>query len=197
MKRIAITQRVDIIKSYGERRDCLSQEWISLLLACDFMPIIIPNNLKAAKKLLASISVDGILLTGGNDLVEYGGDAPERDETERFLLELAISDGLPLLGVCRGMQVLLNYFGGSLCKVENHIAVEHEITAGNGELQTVNSFHAFGTFECPMPLSPIFRTKDGVIEAVSYKRLYGIMWHIERYAPFRAQDIEFLKGHFK
>ena len=47
-----------------------------------------------------------MVLTGGNDLAALGGDAPERDATENALLDAAESRRLPVIGVCRGMQVI-------------------------------------------------------------------------------------------
>jgi putative glutamine amidotransferase len=45
-------------------------------------------------------NVGGIVLTGGNDLTAYGGDAPDRDATETALLDFAERRNLPVLGVC-------------------------------------------------------------------------------------------------
>ena len=109
MKKVVVTQRVDVTSTYGERRDCLDQRWIELLLSVGLFPVLVPNNLDYVKKLIATEQIDGVLLTGGNSLLNYGGDAPERDEVEKNLLELAILKNIPLLGVCRGMQIIQNY----------------------------------------------------------------------------------------
>ena len=113
-KLIAVTQRVEYIEAIGECRDALSQEWAVLAEACGFIPLLLPNHLPTVRELLAALPVGGVLLTGGNDLCAYGGDAPERDEVEQFLLQWSIEKKLPLLGVCRGMQVVLNHFGSSI-----------------------------------------------------------------------------------
>ncbi len=81
MKLIAVSQRVDISAS-GERRDALDQRWFSFLSKCKLLPILIPNCLESAKSIVKLLQLGGVLLTGGNDLSSYGGDAPERDETE-------------------------------------------------------------------------------------------------------------------
>ena len=98
---IALTQRVERIEAIGERRDALSQEWAALAEACGFLPLPLPNRLTAVRQLLAAVRVDGIILTGGNDLASYGGDAPERDEAERFLIQYAIDRRTPLLEIGR------------------------------------------------------------------------------------------------
>lgn len=104
MKAVAVTQRVAVEPQHGMRRDCLDQVWVTFLLGCGLTPIPIPNSVDAA--LAICENVNGIVLTGGNDLAAYGGDAPERDETETAILDLAERRDIPVLGVCRGMQMI-------------------------------------------------------------------------------------------
>lgn len=191
-KCIAVTQRVEYVKAIKERRDALSQEWAELAEICGFVPLILPNRLSMAKEMLQKIPPDGILLTGGNDI----GDAPERDETERFLIQRAAEARIPLLGVCRGMQMILTYFGTPLQKVEGHVRVEHPLSNGD----VVNSFHSWGTTECKEPLVPQTRSGDGILEAVRHQNcpwIHGIMWHPERYHPSRERDVQFIKEVFQ
>lgn len=195
MKYIAITQRVQVLSDIQERRDALSQEWASLADSCGFLPLLLPNQLPIVKKMLDEFSISGILFSGGNDLFAYGGDAPERDEVEHFLIEYSITHKIPLLGICRGMQILLDHFGIPLIPVKNHIRVEHGLN--NGDI--VNSYHNFGITCC----DPVFEVKyistDGIIEGVVHKQynwIQGIMWHPERYKIFRQHDIEMIKELF-
>ncbi len=195
-KCIAVTQRVEYIEDIGERRDALSQEWSTLAEACGFLPLPLPNRLSIVRQLLAAVKPDGLLLTGGNDLTAYGGDAPERDETERFLLQYSVVNHTPLLGVCRGMQMLLDFFDAPLQRVEGHIRVEHPLSNGD----CVNSFHSWGAMDCKPPLLPVLKCIDGVLEAAVHKDypwIHGIMWHPERYHPLRMQDIQFIKEVFR
>ena len=192
MKKIAITQRVQILPDIGERRDALSQEWAALANTCGFVPVLLPNALETVKTLLDALKPDGFLFSGGNDLSTYGGDAPERDEVEHFLVEYAIEKRLPLLGVCRGMQLILDHFGTPLHPVSGHVRVQH--TLDNGE--TVNSFHSYGATACLPPLTVTCRSEDGVVEGVVHQDapwVRGVMWHPERYAPMRAQDIAMIR----
>src|SRR5579884_3147277 len=115
MKTIAVSQRVSVVPDYGERRDCLDQAWTRFLAACGLIPVLIPNVTETALALCEAASVSGLLLTGGNDLHSLGGDAPERDEVENALLEWAEQRGLPVLGVCRGMQIIQRRYGSPLC----------------------------------------------------------------------------------
>lgn len=194
MKRIFITQRVEIIEGIKERRDALSQEWAGLALACGFLPVLVPNRPELAREMLKE-EPQGIILTGGNNLVCCGGDAPERDETERLCIEYALSHGSPLLGVCRGMQMLLHYFGTPMERVEGHVGVRHSLSTG----QTVNSFHGWGARMCQPPLVPLAYSGDGVVEAVvhgEFRNIQGIMWHPERYHPLREKEIKWLRSMF-
>ena len=121
MKIIAITQRVAVIPQYGERRDCLDQAWPRFLAACGLLPLAIPNAPDVALSLFKNADVAGLLLTGGNDLVSLGGEAPERDATENALMDAAEARGLPVLGVCRGMQVIQQRHAIPLVRVEGHV----------------------------------------------------------------------------
>lgn len=194
-KCIAVTQRVEYIEAIDERRDALSWEWAGLAGACGFLPLLLPNHLPTVRELLEARRPDGIILTGGNDLATYGGDAPERDVMEQFLIQYSIEYKIPLLGVCRGMQMILNQFGTRLRKVEGHVRVEHPLSNGD----QVNSFHSWGAVECQGPLIPRAWSADGVLEAVTHQNcswIHGIMWHPERYHPLREQDIQFIKEVF-
>ncbi len=105
MRTVLVTQRVEVLADRGERRDALDQHWISLLLAAGLQPVPVPNNRAWVCSHLAEHGMRPLLLTGGNSLEKYGGDAPERDEIERLLLDTALKAGVPVLGVCRGMQL--------------------------------------------------------------------------------------------
>src|SRR5277367_5493920 len=106
MNKVAITQRVSRVPVYGERRDCLDQAWTKFLAACGLLPVLLPNFTDVALALCEDVRIAGLVLTGGNDLAELGGDAPERDAVENALLDLAERRSLPVIGVCRGMQLI-------------------------------------------------------------------------------------------
>ena len=198
MKAIAITQRVTVVPAYGERRDCLDQAWIRFLGTCGLLPVVLPNIPDAALALCDRADIAGVVLTGGNDLVALGGDAPERDETEHALLDLAERRGLPILGVCRGMQVIQHRRAIPLARVEGHVT-PHQTIDIEGESTAVNSYHHFGAFDTRPPLEVWAVADDGVVKAVRDpdRRTTGIMWHPERFAPFAVRDVALFRRTFE
>lgn len=195
MQTVVFTQRVEVIESYQERRDCADQRIAEWIRACGFLPIPVPNDAQIARETVAVVGPAAIVLTGGNSLVKYGGNAPERDATDRALIELAVTQRIPLYGFCRGMQSVLDYFGNELVRVKGHVAVRHEIT-GCEETQEVNSYHNEACIELKNDcLTALMRTADGVIEKVRHKHLpiVGTMWHPERETAFQESDIRQLK----
>lgn len=197
MKRIIFTQRVDVIESYGERRDCADQNVSGFIAACGFLPVPIMNNPLLAATFCESIEPDGIFFSGGNDLTSYGGNAPERDETERFLIEYAVKKSIPLFGICRGMQMIADYYGAGLEKIEGHIRVTHPIK-GQITRDGVNSFHGMGIRGVPNPLIELSKSDDGVIEAIQHKdyRIAAIMWHPERVKGYSKEDINLVSNFY-
>ena len=140
MKKIIYTQRVEIVESYGERRDCADVEIAKLIWECGFLPVSVNNIPDKIQVFLEQIKPDGMILTGANDLSKYGGNALERDETEKRMIEYSVKNDVPLYGFCRGMQMIADYFGAELAKVEEHVAVRHRLKGNapwNG--RTVNS----------------------------------------------------------
>jgi N5-(cytidine 5'-diphosphoramidyl)-L-glutamine hydrolase len=197
MKKIAITQRVTVIPEYAERRDCLDQAWPRFLAACGLMPLVLPNVIRVALALCAGGDVTGLVLTGGNDLASLGGDAPERDAVENALLDLAERNRLPVLGVCRGMQIIQQRCGIPLRRVEGHVTRQQVIRV-DGKFTEVNSYHCFAAFESQPPLDVWAVADDGVVKAIrhSTQPLTGIMWHPERSDPFAPADVELFREVF-
>lgn len=197
MKVVAITQRVDVDPRYGERRDGLDQRWFRLLETCGIAGLPLPNNAAAAKTLLGCTRIDGILLTGGNDIAQTGGDTPERDEVEALLLDRVERTRVPLLGVCRGMQAIQARFGVVLEPVQGHVAKRQTIRI-EGRSTEVNSYHNFGTRGSVEVLEVWARADDQVVKAVRHASLpiVGIMWHPERIMPFREEDMAFITKCF-
>ena len=194
---IGVSQRVTVVADYQERRDTIDQRWAELLTHCGLIPIYLPNHPLTVTRMLESLPFDGFLLTGGNSLVHLGGDAPERDETERLILASAIATKRPLLGVCRGMQFIQHAFGVSLHTVSGHVAKNHEISNA-ATTRLVNSFHQFGATSTHPDLEITATTGDGVIESIRHRHLsiQGIMWHPERCSPFEPADCELLAEMF-
>jgi gamma-glutamyl-gamma-aminobutyrate hydrolase PuuD len=194
---ILVSQRVAVDPATGERRDALDQHWHGFLHEAGFLPVPVPNRRDIAKKLAKVASPHGILLTGGNDLANLGGDVPERDETEVALIAHARRHRVPLIGVCRGMQMIQQSFGVPIYPVDGHV-VPRQTIAFRGGRAAVNSFHRFGTHETLAPLDVCGRSDDGVVKAVCVRDepILGIMWHPERLLPYRAEDVRLFRDHF-
>ena len=194
MKRIIISQRVDLIESYNERRDALDQRWAEFLWEAGCVGIPVFNHAPSLTELLESIQADGILLSGGNSPASYGGSAPERDDTDEMLISHALKNNKPLLGVCRGMQSIVLHYGGTLRKVEGHVAVRHDLDTK----RNVNSYHGYAPDLIPGELTVLAKTADGAVEYIKHKTLpvTGIMWHPERESPFAPEDLELLRELF-
>ena len=191
---VLYSQRVEIVASYGERRDCADQMIPTFLRRCDLVPIPVPNVPELAVEIASTIDPRGIFFGGGNDI----GSALERDETERRLLDWAIEHGRPVFGICRGMQFIAHHFGAQLSTVENHVRIRHAVN-GIVNRKSVNSFHRFGLIDVPDCLTVIGRAEDETVEAIRHKQLKiaGVGWHPEREVPFDDADITMIKNFFR
>lgn len=136
------------------------------------------------KNIIEQHHVDMVILSGGDDMDVF----PMRDQVEHELIQWAESKDIPLLGVCRGMQVINSYYGGSLHKLGSmHVASRHDLNAASVSHccpQNVNSYHANGIMPEGLGsrLIPYAYAQDQSIEAVMHdeEAIAGIMWHPER-----------------
>lgn len=202
------------------RRDApafeLSEAYVRAVVAAGGLPLLLPPV--AGEELVDAwlACVDGLLLTGGVDVdpVWYGRDpaprlgriSPDRDALELPLARAALERGLPLLAICRGVQVLNVAAGGTLVQdlpSEWPGAIKHyqeaprwypthavEVVSGStlarllGTLRPrVNSFHHQAVLEVGRGLVVAARAPDGVVEAVESadpdRFALGVQWHPE------------------
>lgn len=206
--RIGVTQRVEVVASYGETRDCLDQRWTAFLEACGLIPVPIPNTLKGPVDFVSQMEITGILFSGGNDLCflpDAINGSSERDRTEEELLRFGYLNNMPMIGVCRGMQMMVNESGEGMVRVNNHVATRHSIRATDAPYgrvsREVNSFHNWGLWELrPDSVWQVTSiSDDGSIESLCHqtKNVNTIMWHPERETNFHLADIELFKRSFR
>lgn len=186
-----VSQRVDEHPERNEVRDALDRRLPAFLLAASLLPAPIPNLLGAElSHWLHAISPRIIILSGGND----PGEQPERDDTENRLIHHAKEHHLPLLGLCRGMQVMALHAGGSLKTVSGHVRTRHQLS---GHVQrNVNSYHNQALATLPEGYEVTATAEDGAIEAIRHHSLpwEGWMWHPERENPFPQEDLNALRS---
>ncbi|MDO5732558.1 MAG: gamma-glutamyl-gamma-aminobutyrate hydrolase family protein [Eubacteriales bacterium] len=161
------------------------------------LPVLEDCDVEAAAKLYIE-QIDGLILSGGHDLnpLDYGQEPleklqeiwPERDRFDRALLEAALAAEKPILGICRGFQLINAYFGASYLQdlsyspkpLLKHVqdalpwhlthSVEYRessfFAAIFGTKSLVNSFHHLVFFEPGSGLEAVGYSPDGVLEAV-------------------------------
>lgn len=161
-----------------------------------------------AGELLDALEAEGLLLTGGGDVDPelYGGNPKlglevdkERDALELALIEAARERQLPILGICRGAQLLNVAFGGTLRSLREDDALEkahfgwsgHAVEVENGsslatylgtaQLENVESFHGQAVDRVGDGLRAVAKAADGVVEAVESQDAWivGVQWHPE------------------
>ncbi|EQA61234.1 gamma-glutamyl-gamma-aminobutyrate hydrolase [Leptospira alexanderi] len=201
---VVVSQRVDSYKEREERRDALDQRLCYWLLEAGFIPYPIPNALNSSGKSdallnwLTYLNPRAILLSGGNDI----GLAEDRDNTERFLLNYARKQSLPVLGICRGMQMMAVCEGVVLKLLSGHTKTTHKLINYDKFSvwpNEVNSYHNWGIFDLPKNFKLMAKTEDNTIEAIRHVQLpwEGWMWHPEREKNFSLIDIERVRRLFK
>jgi L-glutamine-phosphate cytidylyltransferase len=195
--RIAISQRHQK-NQRGEDIDILEQSYISYFTKLGFTLIPVPNNLTNVAEFLENINVEGVILSGGNDVSSqlYGGNiesnsqSSSRDKTEHQMVNYCIQNKIPLLGICRGIQFLNVYFGGKLVTFNDHLpGTNHQVNCFESELGeafNVNSYHNQGFTENELGNElKVFARDSNIIEGIYHPDLpiAAIQWHPERESP--------------
>jgi putative glutamine amidotransferase len=196
--RIGVTMRGAQAQEYVEHRDALAHDWYSFLAVAipEAQWLSVPNlGGESALSYFQTWELNALLLTGGEDL----GSNPLRDVTELSLLAHALSRDFPVLGICRGAQLIWKHFGGRLTPTPYHRATRHTIQFRDC-LRVVNSYHTQGLNPelRPHALEILATAEDGSIEALTIhgKSALGLMWHPEREAAPSKQDIALIRPLF-
>lgn len=177
--RIGVTSRIVEAPGYRETRDALAHDWAVFLAAA--LPGVawmqLPNlGGDHIVSYCEQWEIDRLILSGGEDV----GVSALRDQTELRLLEWAEARDLPVLGICRGMQLIAHRAGAGLIPVAAHVATTHAVSGD--WTGVVNSFHRLAPAACPEDYRVMARAEDGSIEAIAHRSLRweGWMWHPER-----------------
>lgn len=211
MTLIAITCR----HSFADGFSLIEDEYIQALEEAGGQPLVLPPSLSPRASVATLAYARGLLLSGGNDLAPLiFGEQPhpkletvdaQRDEQEMALVEEALKLGLPILGICRGMQTINVALGGGIIQ---HIegtgddAIQHRQKApgwhrhhqvdvlpntllgsvlGEGAIG-VNSYHHQAVAALGRGLTVSAWSPDGLAEAIESKNpwILGVQWHPER-----------------
>ncbi len=199
------------------------------------VPVVLPSvlGLRAAEALLDGL--DGLLLSGGTDLEPgyygeqpvpgLGPTVPERDAFEMTLLKLALRRGIPIFGICRGMQILNVALGGTLyqdlpsqhggvlqhCREAPKWQPVHEVQVRRGSWLgevtgcrsvEVNSYHHQGIKYIGKGLRASAVSPDRVIEAIEWRDLserwlVGVQWHPEGMRDTSPEHRNLFEAHVR
>jgi 3'(2'),5'-bisphosphate nucleotidase len=207
MRKIAVTQRLVENESYFEIREALDINYCKLLKACGFLPIVLPYEIEF-EQYFNEFNIDGVLFTGGNDLysVHTNELSRKRDQFEQKLLEYCIEREIPIFGFCRGMQLIAEYFGSSLKRVDGEVnqraslVVNQESKYANylHKLVSVNSYHNFCIDKVSEELIVSAVNDKGIIKAIEHKRykIFCVMWHSEREEELNVDEIRLIRDFF-
>lgn len=205
----------------------LRRNYTDAIIAAGGVPLLLPYQSETINELMEL--VDGVVLPGGDEDIhpkfyepEYAEDLvisnEERDNFEILVLKKALEREIPVLGICRGMQLLNVVLGGTLIKhipdyidSVNHTQpspkniVSHAINIeantkltkiANNQLQTmVNSTHHQAVKQLGSNLIISAKAEDGIIEAIEstkHKFVIGVQWHPE-YLNDNGVDLELFK----
>ena len=194
---------IGITGNYEDSTCKLGRGYYQSVIAAGGVPVVIPPS--ADKEVLMNTldHIDALILSGGADINPlYCGEEPvpglhginrERDLPELLITRLAYNRQLPILGICRGINVINTFFGGTytnedysatnraICHMQHKVSKKpgwqphHEITIDRksrlysvfGEDKAmVNSFHRTGPGIVAPGFRVVARAPDGVIEAI-------------------------------
>ena len=198
--KIGITTR--IIYEDGIRKQFVNEQYIDYVKTANLTPVILPM-IDEIDELLEMC--DAFLITGGEDLDSLWYNEPRSlylgkfdlctDKHDKKVIEYAYHTNKPVLGICRGLQAINVFLGGTLIQHiedDSHKNIEQSVpfeVIDNGSLfskiytadSTINSYH----HQAIKDLAPNFIVcgySNGIIEAIMHKEkpILGVQWHPEK-----------------
>ena len=220
--KVLISQR-QIQNQYGDWMDCLENNYTTFFEEKGFDLITVPKATLSISDFLNTKKFNGIILTGGENINPsyYDGNtkknyySKDRDRIELNLIKHAVKHKIPVLGICRGMQLINIYFNGKLIqninsidKNKSHKSVKsHQIKIICPEISNilntkyvdVNSYHDQGLIVSMIGenLKPFAIFEDiNIVEGLYHENLpiAGIQWHPERTNDSKLFDDLILDG---
>lgn len=195
--------------SEGRDRIQLNASYLHAIELAGGVPLLIPPQVSLSTLTAVMAMADGLVLTGGGDVnpARYGeephpavtGVSDERDAVENAVLSLALDRGLPILAICRGMQILNVALGGTLIQdlpsqcsgnVVHDPRNAHSVNVAPqsrlaGVMATtvaeVNSRHHQAVNDLGEGVRAVAWAPDGIVEGVELdgQWVVGVQWHPE------------------
>lgn len=189
------------IRMKGQVWFYVSRKYIEVIREAGGVPLILPFQDASIVE-----NLEGLLLTGGYDIdpIHFneapegvGSIDPERDSFEIALMKEALKRKIPILGICRGVQLINVACGGTLLQDIGKDHLKHSQEAPNfypthgvklwGRLKEiygeeeipVNSFHHQAIKKLARGFSACAKAKDGIVEGISLGHVMGVQWHPE------------------
>lgn len=212
--------RIGISANRKDGLSCIAETYVQAVLKGEGAPVLIPviNDIQALTAIVEGL--DGLVMSGGGDINPlYMGEEPipglqdvdtYRDEYDLILLRLATNRQLPIMGICRGHQILNVAFGGGVyqdihsqhdSKLLKHSQTQtreqashsvslHEgasklrLMLDNEKTLLVNSFHHQAIKEPASEFIATASAPDGINEAMEHpeKEIFSVQWHPEAMA---------------
>lgn len=182
---IGITSNIK--KYYSGYIDFIDHYWLDYFEKNNINYYLIPNQKKASIKILNKIKI--LIIPGGNDVSNFLKTSKIRNNIENRLIKVCLKKNIPILGICRGAQLLNKNFGGKIKKVKNHMRIRHNIffiknNIIKKDFLNVNSFHKDGIKKKDLAkkFDLLAHDKDENVEMFisKNKKIIGTMWHPER-----------------
>ena len=177
----------------------LNHEWYEFAKK-NKLNLIIINN-KNELDIIFKIKIHGLILSGGNDLSDIKKTTINslREKNEIEIIKYIIKKRLPIIGICRGFQLIVFNFGIVPTRTKFHVKKNHKIYfSDNNFLKKkfigVNSYHNYSINKLPKEFKNIASHVDKSIEIASYKdNINCFMFHPER--PNSSQNA--VNSYFK